>query len=140
VLAGYISTGHEHYILSKQNYRYQCDGTRSLYFDTRKRIRMCQIATAESPWIDAATWESAHRETCGYFGMVIEELQREMMKEFPDAFIFYVCGADLIRRCPFLVKRTLYSSINKHLGVVVLRREGEDHYPDLPEGQKDLAK
>ena len=118
VLGGYISPSHALYVEGK------CKWNGQVYFPTKDRVGLTQLACEGSNWIDCATWESSRTGYWPDFPEVLKDLQDFLAERADtkdrDIKVLYVCGLDHAQRCG------LSSGFDMpNIGVVILPRSGD---------------
>eukprot|EP00475_Leptophrys_vorax_P011634 TRINITY_DN18192_c0_g1_i1.p1 TRINITY_DN18192_c0_g1~~TRINITY_DN18192_c0_g1_i1.p1 ORF type:complete len:396 (+),score=85.11 TRINITY_DN18192_c0_g1_i1:57-1244(+) len=93
VVVGLISPSHDQYVGSKLG---------SEAIPASDRIEMTKLATKDSSWIKAYTWEAEQDGFVDFPGVTYhlqDEMSRLGRERQVDLRVFYVCGTDHARKC-----------------------------------------
>jgi len=91
VLAGYLSPGHDEYVMGKCGAQVP---------PAAHRAHLCQQAVSGSEWLMVDEWEALHTSAALNFSLVIERLQNYLNRHLACARpvrVFYVFGSDNAR-------------------------------------------
>eukprot|EP00033_Pygsuia_biforma_P005335 GCRY01005880.1.p1 GENE.GCRY01005880.1~~GCRY01005880.1.p1 ORF type:complete len:229 (-),score=19.25 GCRY01005880.1:178-864(-) len=94
--------------------------------DPEHRIKMCELAVAESDWLAVDSWEAKQAQYVRTL-LVLEELQVSLESHFSKKFsVRLLCGADLFDSFtkPGVWREEDFPSLFGDHGVVVTQREG----------------
>ena len=112
VWTGFISPSHDLYLQGKTKGRG--------FVSAEQRVKMAQLATKDSSWIEVATWESQQEGYWPDFPEVIDDLYQHVSQLHSNIFVFYVCGSDHVRYCIRILNKP-------RKGVVVVPRMGDNN-------------
>jgi nicotinamide mononucleotide adenylyltransferase len=114
IIGGIISPVHDLY------------GKKSLV-DQEHRVRMCDLATRDSPWIAVSDWEAAQT---GWTRtrLVLDHMADTLSQAVPDVRVLLIMGSDVLESflVPDLWDMEDLETILTHHGLVVAEREGVD--------------
>jgi nicotinate (nicotinamide) nucleotide adenylyltransferase len=122
VVGGFLSPSHDHHVKAKLG---------NEYISAQHRLKMCELAVADSDWISVSAWE-CQQDFFVTFSEVTKNIQAFAHEQIPG-YIFralFVCGADLVVRC-----RLYYGTPS--FGIIGVARPGE-HWTTLQEVLKTV--
>ena len=138
VVGGYLSPSSDKYVRSKMVRMAKTAGVplELVFADASHRVRLTQLACADSDWLSCSSWESSQPQFVDFHVVAYTLdtfLRQNSFFRSADDTVFYVCGSDHYNKCGLY--KGIYNRHDQkgcHVAVCVRHGQNGDAEPLTP--------